>query len=136
MSVLTGSANFIPRFNSSFGALSLASENLSKQGHMGILGWTIVGRIAGWLAGLVMKGGGYGVGVDIVLGIVGGILGGWLFGTLGIWRGGGMFGSVIVAFVGAVILVWINRRAQESLMEPVAAGLGPRLSWSRQKGQF
>jgi len=83
-----------------------------------------------------MKGGGYGVWVDIVLGIVGGILGGWLFGTLGIWRGGGMFGSVIVAFVGAVILVWINRRAQESLMEPVAAGLGPRLSWSRQKGQF
>jgi uncharacterized membrane protein YeaQ/YmgE (transglycosylase-associated protein family) len=71
--------------------------------------WLVVGLIAGWLAGLVMKGGGYGILVDILLGIVGGWLGGWLFGRLGIWPAGGMIGSIIVAFVGAVILVGIPR---------------------------
>jgi uncharacterized membrane protein YeaQ/YmgE (transglycosylase-associated protein family) len=71
--------------------------------------WLVVGLIAGWLAGLVMKGGGYGVIVDILLGIVGGFLGGWLFGQLGIWPAGGILGSIIVAFVGAVILVGITR---------------------------
>ncbi|HLV95309.1 MAG TPA: GlsB/YeaQ/YmgE family stress response membrane protein [Candidatus Acidoferrales bacterium] len=76
---------------------------------MGILAWIVVGLIAGWLAGQVMKGGGYGVIVDIILGILGGLLGGWLFGVLGIWHGGGMIGSIIVAFIGAVILVAITR---------------------------
>jgi uncharacterized membrane protein YeaQ/YmgE (transglycosylase-associated protein family) len=56
-----------------------------------------------------MKGGGYGVLVDIILGILGGMVGGWLFGVLGIFPGGGMIGSIIVAFVGAVILVGITR---------------------------
>ena len=51
---------------------------------MGFIYWIVVGLIAGWLAGRVMKGGGYGVLVDILLGIVGGIVGGWLFGMLGI----------------------------------------------------
>jgi uncharacterized membrane protein YeaQ/YmgE (transglycosylase-associated protein family) len=76
---------------------------------MGILAWIVVGLIAGWLAGRVMKGGGYGVIVDIILGILGGIVGGWIFGVLGIWHGGGMIGSIIVAFIGAVILVGITR---------------------------
>lgn len=71
--------------------------------------WIVVGLIAGWLAGLVMKGGGYGVIVDILLGILGGFLGGWIFERLGIWPAGGMIGSIVVAFVGAVILVWITR---------------------------
>ena len=69
----------------------------------------IVGLIAGWLAGVVMKGGGYGILVDILLGIVGGILGNWLFGRLGFASGGGVFGSIAVAFVGAVILVAVSR---------------------------
>jgi uncharacterized membrane protein YeaQ/YmgE (transglycosylase-associated protein family) len=76
---------------------------------MGFLTWIIVGLIAGWLAGQVMKGGGYGVLVDIILGLLGGLLGGWLFGQLGIGAGGGMVGSIIVAFIGAVILVGITR---------------------------
>ena len=76
---------------------------------MGFLAWIIVGLIAGWLAGQVMKGGGYGVLVDIILGLLGGLLGGWLFGQLGLGAGGGMVGSIIVAFVGAVILVGITR---------------------------
>jgi uncharacterized membrane protein YeaQ/YmgE (transglycosylase-associated protein family) len=76
---------------------------------MGFLYWIIVGLIAGWLAGKVMKGGGYGVLVDIVLGILGGVVGGWVFGLLGL-HAGGLIGSIIVAFVGAVILVWIVRK--------------------------
>jgi len=76
---------------------------------MGFLAWILVGLVAGWLAGQVMKGGGYGVLVDIILGILGGILGGWIFGALGIWQGGGLIGSIVVAFVGAVILVAITR---------------------------
>jgi len=76
---------------------------------MGFLTWIIVGLIAGWLAGQLMKGGGYGVVVDIILGILGGLVGGWVFGLLGISSGGGMVGSIIVAFVGAVILVGITR---------------------------
>ena len=69
----------------------------------------LVGLIAGWLAGQVMKGGGYGVLMDIVLGLLGGIVGGWVFGSLGLWPGGGMVGSIVVSFVGAVILVGITR---------------------------
>jgi uncharacterized membrane protein YeaQ/YmgE (transglycosylase-associated protein family) len=76
---------------------------------MGFLAWIVVGLVAGWLAGQAMKGGGYGIVVDIILGILGGILGGWIFGLLGIGSGGGMIGSIIVAFVGAVILVGITR---------------------------
>ena len=76
---------------------------------MGFLAWILVGLIAGWLAGQVMRGSGYGVLVDIILGLVGGVVGGWVFGLLGIWPGGGMIGSIIVAFVGAVILVGISR---------------------------
>jgi uncharacterized membrane protein YeaQ/YmgE (transglycosylase-associated protein family) len=76
---------------------------------MGFLAWIVVGLIAGWLAGQVMKGGGYGTVADIILGVVGGLLGGWIFGKLGISAGSGMIGSIIVAFVGAVILVGISR---------------------------
>ena len=76
---------------------------------MGLLYWIVVGLVAGWLAGVVMKGGGYGLLADIVLGVLGGIVGGWLFGALGIFPGGGVVGSIIVAFVGAVVLVWITR---------------------------
>ena len=77
---------------------------------MGFLTWIVVGLIAGWLAGQVMKGGSYGVVVDIILGMLGGVVGGWVFGLLGLGAGGGMIGSIIVAFVGAVILVWITRQ--------------------------
>ena len=69
----------------------------------------VVGLIAGWLAGQVMRGGGYGILVDIVLGLVGGVIGGWLFGALGVSLGGGVIGSILVAFVGAVILVALSR---------------------------
>ena len=69
----------------------------------------IVGLIAGWLAGQVMRGGGYGILIDVLLGLVGGVIGGWLFGALGVFPGGGILGSIIVSFVGAVILVAVSR---------------------------
>jgi uncharacterized membrane protein YeaQ/YmgE (transglycosylase-associated protein family) len=75
----------------------------------GLLWWIIIGLIAGFLAGKVMKGGGFGVLMDIVIGMVGGIIGGWLFGMLGIFPGGGLIGSILVAFVGACILLWLVR---------------------------
>ncbi len=56
-----------------------------------------------------MKGGGYGVLADIVIGMIGAVVGGWVFSILGIWPGGGFIGSIIVAFVGAVIVIWLSR---------------------------
>jgi uncharacterized membrane protein YeaQ/YmgE (transglycosylase-associated protein family) len=79
-----------------------------------ILRLLIVGLVAGWLAGRVMKGGGYGVLMDIVLGILGAIVGGWIFGALNIWPGGGIIGGILVAFVGAVLLVWITRQLKKA----------------------
>lgn len=76
-------------------------------GH-GIIWWIVVGLIAGWAAGRIMKGGGYGMIADIVLGILGGILGGWVVGKLG-YGGGGMVWSILVAILGAVILIAITR---------------------------
>jgi uncharacterized membrane protein YeaQ/YmgE (transglycosylase-associated protein family) len=69
----------------------------------------IVGLVAGWLAGMVMKGGGYGLMGDVLLGIGGSIVGSWLFRTLGMASGGGWFAMVAVAFVGAVILISAQR---------------------------
>ena len=75
----------------------------------GLIWWLIVGGIAGFLAGKVMKGGGFGVGMDIVVGVVGSVIGGWVFGLLGIFSGGGIIPSIVVAFVGACVLLWIVR---------------------------
>jgi uncharacterized membrane protein YeaQ/YmgE (transglycosylase-associated protein family) len=95
--------------NPAFWVIDVAPIGAKEELRMGFLAWIITGLIAGWLAGQVMKGGGYGVLVDIILGLLGGLVGGWLFGIIGIWPGGGMIGAIIVAFVGAVILVWISR---------------------------
>ncbi|MGA8806561.1 MAG: GlsB/YeaQ/YmgE family stress response membrane protein [Thermoanaerobaculia bacterium] len=74
-----------------------------------LIWFLIIGAIAGWLAGLVMKGRGFGLLGDIIVGIVGAFLGGWLFGKLGVGFGGGLAGSLIVAFLGAVILLFLVR---------------------------
>lgn len=73
-----------------------------------LIWWIIVGLIAGWAAGKIMKGGGYGVGMDIVLGIIGAVVGGWLVGVLG-FQAGGFISTIIVAIIGAVVLIWITR---------------------------
>jgi uncharacterized membrane protein YeaQ/YmgE (transglycosylase-associated protein family) len=69
----------------------------------------VVGLIAGWAAGKIMKGSGYGVLMDIVLGIVGAILGGWIIRLLGFEATGGLITSILVATLGAVALVAISR---------------------------
>lgn len=79
---------------------------------MSILSWILVGLIAGWLAGVVMRGGGYGVLGDIIVGIVGALVGGFLatnlFGAPGAVDGFNLT-SIIVAFLGAVITIAILR---------------------------
>jgi len=77
---------------------------------MGIIVWLVVGLIAGWLAGLIMKGSGYGVLGDILLGLVGGIVGGWLFGLLlPAAEPSGFIGAIIVSAIGAIVLVALSR---------------------------
>ena len=72
-----------------------------------IIVWLIVGAIAGWLAGMVVKGGGFGLIGDIIVGIVGAVIAGWLLPQLGFALGAGIVGSIIDAFIGAVILLII-----------------------------
>jgi uncharacterized membrane protein YeaQ/YmgE (transglycosylase-associated protein family) len=74
-----------------------------------IVVWLVVGAIAGWLAGMVVKGGGFGLIGDIIVGIVGALIAGWLLPQLGIVIGSGIVGAIIDAFIGAVILLIILR---------------------------
>jgi uncharacterized membrane protein YeaQ/YmgE (transglycosylase-associated protein family) len=72
--------------------------------------WFIfIGLAAGWLAGQFVKGGGFGVVGDIIVGVIGALLGGFLFGALGLSAGGGLVGSLIVATIGAVVLLYVVR---------------------------
>lgn len=71
-----------------------------------VLWWLVVGLIAGFLASRVMRGGGYGLIGDIVVGIIGAFIGGWLAGLLGLGSFG-LFGTIVVAFIGACILLAI-----------------------------
>jgi uncharacterized membrane protein YeaQ/YmgE (transglycosylase-associated protein family) len=88
-------------------ALSLFEERVVVvQYERGLIGWIVIGLIAGWLAGKIARGAGYGCITDIILGLVGSVLGGWLFMKLGIF-GGGFLVSLAAATVGAIIIVSI-----------------------------
>ena len=76
---------------------------------MEFLWFILIGLAAGWLAGQLMKGGGFGIVGDIVLGVVGALLGGFLFSLLGVSAGGGLIGSLIVATIGACVLLFLVR---------------------------
>jgi uncharacterized membrane protein YeaQ/YmgE (transglycosylase-associated protein family) len=76
---------------------------------MWILWVVLVGLIAGWATGKIMKGSGYGPLTDIVLGIVGSILGGWILRLIGFYTTGGLIPSILVAIFGAVLLVALVR---------------------------
>ena len=77
---------------------------------MGLIAWIIVGLIAGWLAGMLMRGSGYGLLGDLLLGLIGAVVGGWLFGLiLPAAEPTGLIGSIIVATIGAIVLVAIVR---------------------------
>jgi uncharacterized membrane protein YeaQ/YmgE (transglycosylase-associated protein family) len=83
--------------------LILADINLSLSN---VLWWLLVGLIAGFLASLVMRGGGYGLIGDIVVGLIGAFIGGWLAGLLGLGSFG-LIGTIVVAFIGACVLIAI-----------------------------
>lgn len=71
--------------------------------------FVLIGLVAGWLAGTLMKGGGFGLIGDIVVGVLGALLGGFLFGALGLSGGGGLIGAIIVATIGAIVLIFLLR---------------------------
>jgi uncharacterized membrane protein YeaQ/YmgE (transglycosylase-associated protein family) len=74
----------------------------------GFIGWIIIGLLAGWIAGHITRGRGFGCVVDIVLGLIGAVVGGWIFTKLGI-QAWGFWGSLAAATIGAVVLVAIAR---------------------------
>ncbi len=71
-----------------------------------LLVWLLIGAVAGWLAGVVVRGGGFGLVGNIVVGIIGAFVGGWLFDYFNISTGGGIFGAIIGATIGAVVLLF------------------------------
>lgn len=79
-------------------------------GH-GILAWIVIGVIAGWLTGKIMKGSGFGFLMDMVVGLVGAFIGGWISGKLGFGSASqhGMIGSIVIAVIGAVLLTVVLR---------------------------
>jgi uncharacterized membrane protein YeaQ/YmgE (transglycosylase-associated protein family) len=76
---------------------------------MSFVWFLLVGLVAGWLAGMLVKGGGFGLIGDLVVGVIGAFVGGWLFGLMGASMGGGLLGSLIVATIGAVLLLFVVR---------------------------
>ncbi|MDE3181306.1 MAG: GlsB/YeaQ/YmgE family stress response membrane protein [Acidobacteriota bacterium] len=82
---------------------------------MHIIWWIIVGLIAGWATGKIMKGSGYGFFMDIVIGIIGALIGGFIMRTLGFAGHGGMIYTIIIAIIGAIILTWIYRHVIRKL---------------------
>ena len=75
----------------------------------GLIAWLVVGLIAGWLAGQFMRGGGFGILGDIVVGIIGAFIGGFIFSLLLPGSSVGLIGSIIVAVIGAVVLIALLR---------------------------
>ena len=73
-----------------------------------ILTWAFVGLVSGWLAGVVMKGRGYGIVANICLGIVGACIGGFMLGLLGIYASG-IIGNTVVAFLGSLVVIGLVR---------------------------
>jgi uncharacterized membrane protein YeaQ/YmgE (transglycosylase-associated protein family) len=69
--------------------------------------WLIIGAVAGWLAGQIMTGGGFGLVGNIIVGIVGALVGGWLLPRLGIYIGGGVVAAIINAAIGASIVLFV-----------------------------
>lgn len=81
---------------------------------MRLIWWVVVGLIAGWATGKIMKGHGYGALMDIVIGIAGAILGGWIMTLLGFSSAGGLLYTILVAIGGAVVLTAIVRMFTKS----------------------
>ncbi|HMF91572.1 MAG TPA: GlsB/YeaQ/YmgE family stress response membrane protein [Candidatus Angelobacter sp.] len=78
-----------------------------------LISWIVIGLIAGWLAGKIMKGSGYGAIADILLGMVGAVVGGWIVHLLGFYSSGGLIPSILVATLGAIVLIWLSRKIRK-----------------------
>lgn len=74
---------------------------------MDFIWFLLIGLVAGWIAGQLMKGRGFGALGNMLVGVIGAVLGGWLFGVLGFSSGDGLIGSLITAVVGAVVLLFL-----------------------------
>jgi|SRR5580700_5282933 uncharacterized membrane protein YeaQ/YmgE (transglycosylase-associated protein family) len=105
-------------FASEAGMVGLAERNTRRvcgtfdsgwRLYMNFLWFLIVGLVAGWLAGTLVKGGGFGLVGDLIVGVVGAFVGGFLFSTFGVSAGGGLIGSIVVATIGAVVLLFLVR---------------------------
>lgn len=90
-----------------FPKLALQITNNKQQ--MDIIIFLAIGGVAGWIAGHLMQGKGFGLIGNIILGVIGGVIGGWLFNFLDVQIENGLIGSIITAAVGAIILVWLAR---------------------------
>jgi uncharacterized membrane protein YeaQ/YmgE (transglycosylase-associated protein family) len=77
-------------------------------GNQNLIPFLVVGLVAGWLAGRIMKGAGFGLVGDLVVGVIGAFIGVWLFGLLGI-SAGGIIGLLVVSLVGALVLLYVIR---------------------------
>ena len=97
--------------------MTLSSLVLAEISLSAVIWWIVVGLIAGFLASLVMRGGGYGIVGDIIVGLVGALIGGFLASLLGLGAGG-FIGTIIVAFIGACILI--------AILRAVSGGMGSR----------
>jgi uncharacterized membrane protein YeaQ/YmgE (transglycosylase-associated protein family) len=86
----------------------------SKENNMQFVWFALIGLVAGWLAGQLVKGGGFGVVGDIVVGVLGALLGGFLFSALGLSSGGSLIGAIIVATIGAIVLIAIVRMVKRA----------------------
>jgi uncharacterized membrane protein YeaQ/YmgE (transglycosylase-associated protein family) len=97
--------------------MALSSLVLAEISLSAVIWWIVVGLIAGFLASLVMRGGGYGIIGDIIVGLVGALIGGFLASLVGLGTGG-FIGTIIVAFIGACILI--------AILRAVSGGFGSR----------
>jgi uncharacterized membrane protein YeaQ/YmgE (transglycosylase-associated protein family) len=97
--------------------MTFANLVLADISFSAVIWWLVVGLIAGFLASLVMRGGGYGIVGDIIVGLVGALIGGFLASLVGIGAGG-LIGTIIIAFIGACILI--------AILHAVSGGFGRR----------
>ena len=74
---------------------------------MGFIWYIVIGIVAGFLAGKIMRGGGFGLVINLLLGILGGVLGGWVFALFGL-AASGLIGSLITSTVGAILVLWLS----------------------------
>ncbi len=98
--------------------MTLASLILAGITLTGVIWWLIVGLIADILASFAMRGGGYGIVGDIIVGLIGAFIGGFLMSLLGL-SGGGFVWTVVVAFIGACILIALLRAFSGSYRRPI-----------------